>query len=318
MENNQFLHFLISGVYSSGKSFLLNNIIGNNLYLLETGRDETTNHAFIVRNNRNYIKLYEAHLIKNRYEYFFEKGKNLANGKEQVISKIKDINSNWKNFSYFIIETPIQIFDEINIKQEIINGIEFIDYPGLDTKKAMIGGYSNNSLFNIINGFFLLNEPKEIGVNGVKEVSSNIIQHFIFGDSGFDGIENCLFLFTKNNNNEQSDFYELDIKKIILSLIEDIKSNMNMTEIHDLNKKLNDSSIKFAKFSNIDYKNYVDKAYKLSSFKNFISYLVGANIKKIKKKNNPENLFQIIDEYIEAKFSLKNEEKKSFSVPLES
>ena len=51
LQNNQFLHFLISGPYSSGKTFLLNNIIGYNLYLLETGRDETTNHAFIVRHS---------------------------------------------------------------------------------------------------------------------------------------------------------------------------------------------------------------------------------------------------------------------------
>ena len=125
----------------------------------------------------------------------------------------------------------------------MINGIELIDYPGLDTKKAIMGGYSNNSLFDIINGFFLLNEPKEIGVNGVKEVLSNIIQQFILGDSSFGGTENCLFLFTKNNNKDQSDFYELDIKRIILSLLDDIKSIMNMTEIHDLDKKLNDSSI---------------------------------------------------------------------------
>ena len=154
MKNNQFMHFLISGPYSSGKSFLLNNIIGYNLYLLQTGRSETTNHAFIVRNNNTHIKLYEANIIKNNYEYFFEKGKILASGKNEVISKIEDINKNWNKFSYFILETPIQLFKDIGIKEEIINSIELIDYPGLDTKKATKGNYTKNDLFDIVNDFF--------------------------------------------------------------------------------------------------------------------------------------------------------------------
>ena len=47
----------------------------------------------------------------------------------------------------------------------------------------------------------------------------------------------------------------MDIKEIILSLIENLKKDMNMIDIYTLEKKLNDSSIKYAIFSNIDYKN---------------------------------------------------------------
>ena len=134
LQNDQFLHFLISGPYSSGKTFFLNNIIGYNLYLLETGRDETTNHAFIVRYS-NEINLYEALLHKNKVEHFFEKGKKLASGKENIIKKVKEINHNIKTFSYFILETPIQMLNNIlgnntYIRQDLINQIEIIDFPG--------------------------------------------------------------------------------------------------------------------------------------------------------------------------------------------
>ena len=308
MQNNRFMHFLISGPYSSGKSFLLNNIIGNNLYLLQIGRHETTNHAFIVRNNNTDIKLYEANLKKNKYEYFFEKGKILASGKK-VIAKIEDINNNLKEFSYFILETPIQLFKDINIKEEIINSIELIDYPGLNTKKAKKGNYTKKELFDIVNGFFFLNEPKDQGENGVKDVFKKIIDKFIYGDSNVEDLENCLFLFTKNNDNEQYNFNDLDIKEIILSLIESLKIDMDMIDIDTLEKKLNDSSIKYAKFSNIDYKKYVDMADKLDSFKKFISYIIKAKIDKI-KKNNLKSLFENMDSYIKEKFEFESQEEE--------
>ena len=40
LENNIFIHYIILGIFSSGKSFTLNNMIGYNLYMLETGRAE--------------------------------------------------------------------------------------------------------------------------------------------------------------------------------------------------------------------------------------------------------------------------------------
>ena len=76
IENNRFIHYIISGIFSSGKSFTLNNIIGYNLYLLETGVSETTSHAFIVRNSKD-INLYEASLVKNKFGYFFNKTKKI-------------------------------------------------------------------------------------------------------------------------------------------------------------------------------------------------------------------------------------------------
>lgn len=314
LQNNQFLHFLISGPYSSGKTFLMNNIIGYNLYLLETGRDETTNHAFIIRYS-NEINLYEAHLQKNKVEYFFEKGKKLASGKENVIKKVKEINSYIKNFSYFILETPIQVFDNIfgdniSLKHDLINQIEIIDYPGLDTSRAKQGNYTKKDILQMISGFIFLIEPKEIGSNRVMDVLENIIRRFVFENSNIEDLENCLFLLTKNNINEQSDFYKLNTVEQTNRLLKKLKEEaMDYPDIYKIETKLNDSTIKFAKFSNIDYKQYINKKEKLSSFKYFIYDIIKKKIQKI-KKNDFKSLFEYIDSFIEQNYNKENKEEK--------
>jgi len=178
------------------------------------------------------------------------------------------------------------MFENISIPKDIINSIEIIDYPGLDTRKATIGKYGNNSLFNkdLINGFIFVNEPKDQKINSVKEVFKNIINKFIYRDSKVDDVKNCLFLFTKNNDNEQSDFYDLNIKDQISSLIEELKKEMDMTDIVRIESKIKESLINFVKFSNIDYKKYIDLEEKLRTFENFISHIINAKVKKIKKK----------------------------------
>ena len=106
LENNIFIHYIILGIFSSGKSFTLNNMIGYNLYMLETGRAETTNHAFIIRYSKH-INLFNALLEKTKYGYYFKKTEKIASGKDEVIDKIKYVNHNIQDFSYFILETPI-------------------------------------------------------------------------------------------------------------------------------------------------------------------------------------------------------------------
>ena len=311
IESNKFIHYIISGIFSSGKSFTLNNIIGHNLYLLETGTSETTSHAFIVRNSEE-INFYQAVLVKNKFGYFFNKTKKLASGKKNVIEKIKYVNHNVKKFSFYILETPIQMFENIDIPQEIINSIEIIDYPGLDTTKAIEGNYANNSLFNkdIINGFFFVNEPKNHDIDAVKKVFKTIINKFIYKDSNVNDAKNCLFLFTKNNDNEQSDFYKLDIKEQIQSMIEKLKKEMDSTDIQRIESKMNESLINFVKFSNIDYKHYIDVAENLTSFEVFISSIINIKMKRI-KKGNFESLFESLDSYITDKYGINEDNKNN-------
>ena len=84
---------------------------------------------------------------------------------------------------------------------------------------------------------------------------------------------------------------------------------MDYPDIHKIETKLNDSTIKFAKFSNIDYKEYINKTEKLNSFKYFIYDIIKTKIQKIKKKDF-KSLFEYIDMFIEQKYNKKNKEAK--------
>ena len=268
--------------------------------MLEGGKSETTNHAFIIRNS-NDINLYEASLIKNKFDFYFQKGAKLASQKDNVTSKIREINHNVKNFSYYILETPIQIFKDIDLKQDLLNKIEIIDYPGLNSKKAKKGKYTDNNLLELIDGFFFLNEPITKGSNDIKEVFKEIIERFIYQDSNVDDLKNSLFLFVKNNDDEQNDFYDLDIEKEFIDLFENFKKPLEWVDIHRIESKLNYSTIKFAKFSNIDYKKYIEMDDILGSFKTFISYIIKIKIKKI-NKSNLKSIFDFIDSFIKEKY----------------
>ena len=164
----------------------------------------------------------------------------------------------------------------------------------------------------MINGFIFLIEPKEIGCNRVMEVLENIIRRFVFENSNIENLENCLFLLIKNNLNEQSDFYELNTIEQTNILLKKIKQEaMDYPDIHKIETKLNDSTIKFAKFSNIDYKQYIDKKEKLSSFKNFIQDIIKTKIQTIKKKDF-RSLFEYIDSFIEEKYNIENKKEENY------
>ena len=314
INNKMFIHYIFIGAYSSGKSFTLNNMIGGyNYELLETGRKETTKHAFIIRNSKE-INLYEAEVEKSKYGYFIKKAKKLASGKDEVINQIIYVNDNIMKLSFYILETPIHMFENISISESIINRIEIIDFPGLDTEGANKRNYTDNFLFNkdMIDGIFFINEPKSLDENSVKSVFENITNKFLYSDSKIDYMKNCLFLFTKNNLKEQLDFYDLDISKLILSLIEDLKkeNKKDYTDILKIESKINSSLINFAKFSNIDYRNYLILEESLQSFDKFVSIII-KEIKITSKKKNLKQLFNLFDSYIIDKYELKPKEDEN-------
>ena len=305
LNNKQFIHYLFSGPYSSGKSFTLNNIIGYNLYLLEWGSSETTNHAFIIRYNEN-INLYKANIVKNKYQYFFEKGELIANGEISVRDAIKKVNHHIKEFSIFILETPIQLFEDIQIKENLRNIIEFIDFPGLNTEKAQ--NNIDNHLFKIINAFFFLNEPKDVGVNSIDEVFKEIMKELVLKESNVD-LKNCLILFTKNKKDDQPDFNKKNlIEKAIKILIQNLKKDLEFVDIENIKNKLNQNQMNYAKFSNINYKNYIELKAISETFKSYINYII-QNLNN--EWSDINYLFEDIDSFIKDAFNFEKEKDQN-------
>ena len=186
------------GGYSVGKSSLLNSFLEEKI--LETSEtidsqkneekeinaiindnpefqyfnnfsDITTNIFLIIRNcEENNIGIWKAKYTElNDYIYFEKEGNNLCSSKANLKEKIKELNKiNSKEISennvYYIMQYPIKSFFKMNIKEELINKIEFIDYPGLDVGNEFFEEnifkelIASSDIFLYVNNYDLVNQ----------------------------------------------------------------------------------------------------------------------------------------------------------------
>ena len=137
VNKNMAIRFCCYGCYSSGKSSLLNNIIGYGLNLCEVSDRECTKIALVIKyvNKKSQIALYKTQLKEHKYsEYnYFETDEDskIASGVDAVKKALRDLNQNNDNF-YYLLTTPIELLDNLKIDEQIKTQIEFIDYPGLN------------------------------------------------------------------------------------------------------------------------------------------------------------------------------------------
>ena len=117
------IRIITLGLYSSGKSSLLNNIIGYNLNLLQVNENQCTKLGLIIKYTKEIedISLYKAIFEKINEKLFFKEGDLIAYGDNDVrfnISLINQTNNteisnisndgNNNNFQYYyILKTPI-------------------------------------------------------------------------------------------------------------------------------------------------------------------------------------------------------------------
>ena len=126
-QNNK-IRILFLGKISSGKTSLLNSIIGYNLNVLPTTMKECTNNIFILKYSTK-IKFYRTNLIQNENEFYFKEEKeSLKELSEEEIKNqesikslkelIKKENDNNK-FKYFSLHIPIEALENIENKEQI-------------------------------------------------------------------------------------------------------------------------------------------------------------------------------------------------------
>ena len=201
---------------SSGKSTLINALIGYNLNLLEAKSIECTEVAIIIRYTKNIsdIELVEAEYQKEQYQnYFIPGNKESIRGKENVINKIIKLNKE-KKFKYYILKTPIQALDELGLPDFLKERIEFIDFPGLGTGKNSFIKEKIKELLTRQNAFIFVKDGKEFKKDGAYEVIELIYKETIEKDKDLFKISNCLFLFTHVLKNDYNDMEELKTKLI--------------------------------------------------------------------------------------------------------
>ena len=148
------------GGVSSGKSSIINSLIGYDLDLIPKSSDHCTKIILIIQytESQDNISVYKTKFDKhNDYSKFYYFSKNdkdlLAKGKENVKKILDDLNKSKMDndeIPYYILQTPIEFLDNIkDIKSK--SEIEFVDLPGFNYNNEKFEEFLGNliTLFHI-------------------------------------------------------------------------------------------------------------------------------------------------------------------------
>jgi len=134
------------GQISVGKSTVLNCIIGEKI--LPTDKAECTYRGIIIKHDPNlndfYLYKVKSEVINEgggllEFTNFLEEQKPFCRGVKHIESflttKNNDIFIENDSEAFLIIKGKLKIFDYIQLEQELVNKIEFVDLPGYDRKE---------------------------------------------------------------------------------------------------------------------------------------------------------------------------------------
>ena len=136
--NSSSIKFLLIGPSNSGKSLLLNNIIGYSKNLLPLNnffKNLGTDVGIIIKysEKNEEVKLYEIPFhtndIGNNNYFEYNKMSMEAKGTNEIYVELKRLNHSKKS-KFYLIKTPIELLDKMNLSKEIKEKIELIDFPG--------------------------------------------------------------------------------------------------------------------------------------------------------------------------------------------
>ena len=151
----------VFGEYSSGKSSMLNSLIG--IDLLPESNGHCTKAILIIQYTKlkKDISLYSVKKNgdddNNSFVYFI-KDKLIAQGEELVKKNLKKINNDYKGeIQYYILNTPIKFLDDFIEDEKIKEKIQFFDTPGLDSLLKEYTDINFPKLIKCINLFIYMN-----------------------------------------------------------------------------------------------------------------------------------------------------------------
>jgi len=228
------------GNISVGKSTVLNCIIGTNL--LPSKDSECTYRGVIIRyKNENEFKLFRTKLITrgigfDQY-YFFEDEKNpFCEGEINIKNYLRNKNNDKKiddNDAYVVITGKLKIFDFIQLDDNIINKIEFIDLPGNNREINVFNkkGYYKKIL-KFSNICIYINDPKSLETRyNIEKISYQYQEDKdkVFPTLKQEFIKTCIFLVNKSDyiNSEKE---KEKIKNIFIENIKKIEPNLQENE----------------------------------------------------------------------------------------
>ena len=295
--NNRNIKLLFFSSKNSGKSSIINTIIGNNF--LPTNKQSNINiiikHSLketelfkcecVINNENNFNEFpYEKNKIENYF--YFKIDKSIAKNND-VKLKIKELNNSNLSLkdSFYVLKTNLKFFDMIQFNEKVADKIEFID---LSSKFFNLDYNKNDKIINSLISF--------------SDVFVYVDSYENYSIKNLNEINNLLFYISVYNKSFNLDNFLYVINKF------DLKSeNENENEIDELISIIKNEKIQISSFSCKNINLLLDD-------KSFIQNLIQeAKEEKNEENNNPLNIilnkFEKFNIYKKSIKSILNSEK---------
>ena len=267
MANNNKILIPTIGQYSSGKSTLLNLLIGEEY--LPTSDGVCTNKGVIIEyiSDKNKAELYELKLKLGHKFFSFEKHRLITDDKSKIQEEIDKINKEHKNIkledSFLLLKVYIKFFELF--KEEEKEKILLIDFPGLGVLKTK-NFFSSDVIGPLINqsDSFLFFNPEVINSDENQKIIMNIVEKIKNRKVSF-SYKNCLFILNKwDNHRDKSNNYNYTLIKA-KSDLENIFKENHLEDIFP--------DIDIINCSAEDYKAFLKKKNLIINLKDYLEYL---------------------------------------------
>ena len=261
--NNNMTRIIFIGLISSGKTSLLNSIIGRNYNILQTAVSECTRCIYRIKYSQE-ISFCESYINENENgNYFEDKNETRISDINQIKNRIKNLNKEG-TFKFYSLYLPIEGLESIENKEQI----ELIDLPGI-TKNISELKIDLEKLFNMSDGFIFTFNSINIADENTHYILSQIINYIIKRRSNFN-FENCLFNLNYIDQIDE-DLLDEKVEEFKNMLIKTINRQIftGNFEKKILMKKniLSSDNIKVSFISNLYYNQYQENTDKLLSLK---------------------------------------------------
>ena len=314
--NQKRIYIPLIGVSSSGKSTILNNIVGYKIF--PESKEECTTRGIIVQHSFDGTsKLYEItidSLIQNKDFYIFKENPNInpIEGRDKITSFLESVNEKYsldEKTQFYILKTPIEFFNEYNINDDLKRRISFIDLPGSNTlnnafnfKQEELTAYEK--ILRVCTSFLFVNKGAALKLIENEEIL-NSTYYSILRNSKIKNnnifLRNCSFVINMFSILKEEEKNIENVKTGICDMIFGKK---------ELSKNVNAAYFNAKQYSEfLKYKNYYNNINSI-----FLNLKEGYNKQfnflysyTKKEKNFPKYCLKILNKELE-NLSLKNDQ----------
>ena len=243
--NNNKILIPTIGQYSSGKSSLLNILIGEEY--LPTSEGVCTNVGIIIEytSNKNISELYEINLEQSNKYFSFKKSKIICNDKTKIKDTIDKRNKEHRFLkledSFLLLKVNIKLFESLK-EEKNREKILLIDFPGLDVLETK-NFFSSDVLSPLINqsDSFIFINSQTINTNDNQKIIVNLVEKIKNRKISF-SYKNCLFIMNKWDKLKKNDYSltqaKNDLKEIFQNnLLDDIFDDIDIINCSAKNYK---------------------------------------------------------------------------------